>query len=108
MILGDFDEIKLCDFGVSLPLNAEGHLDKETAGKHATYIGTQLWSAPEVCYERTDKLIITDKADVFSLGLTLWEMMSLTSPHMIDLMNETDEFFDEEAYDEKLSALIGT
>lgn len=89
-------------------MDAEGYLDKEKAGKHATYIGTQLWSAPEVCHERIDQLVITDKADVFSLGLTLWEMMSLTSPHMIDLMNETDESFDEEAYDEKLNALIGT
>lgn len=92
---------------MSLPLNAEGFLDKNAAGKHVTYIGTQLWSAPEVCHEKTASLIITDKADVFSYGLTLWEMMALTSPHMIDLMNESDESFDEEAYDEKLDALIG-
>ncbi|XKL67853.1 hypothetical protein PGB90_003344 [Kerria lacca] len=107
LIKENFNIIKLCDFGVCLPLNADGSFNKVKAGDKASYIGTELWNAPEVCPGKNESIIITDKADIFSYGLTLWEMMSMTVPHMSDL-NDTDSSFDEESFDEKLEQLIGT
>lgn len=36
-----------------------------------------MWSAPETMNED----VITSKADLFSLGLTIWEMLALMPPH---------------------------
>ena len=51
LVKGEFDEIKLCDFGVTLPLNDAGEVDQE-GGKNQ-YIGTEPWSAKEVIEEHT-------------------------------------------------------
>ncbi|KAJ9577104.1 hypothetical protein L9F63_006312 [Diploptera punctata] len=75
LVKGDFEVIKLCDFGVSVPLNADGTL-KES---RENFIGTECWSAPEALSEDG---IITHKADIFPFGLVLWEMISLQIPHM--------------------------
>ncbi|CAK1545045.1 unnamed protein product [Leptosia nina] len=76
LVNGDFVICKLCDFGVTLPLDENGVFDKDNAGK-AVYYGTEAWSAPEVLHGGT----ITSKTDIFPFGLTLWEMMSLLPPH---------------------------
>lgn len=34
---------------------------------------------------------ITDKADIFAFGLTLWEMMTLAMPHLEMLEDDEDE-----------------
>ncbi|KAJ9583630.1 hypothetical protein L9F63_022028 [Diploptera punctata] len=47
LVKGDFEVIKLCDFGVSVPLNADGTL-KES---RENFIGTECWSAPEALSE---------------------------------------------------------
>ena len=51
LVKGEFDEIKLCDFGVTLPLNDAGEVNQE-GGKNQ-YIGTEPWSAKEVIEEET-------------------------------------------------------
>ncbi|XP_038215516.1 lymphokine-activated killer T-cell-originated protein kinase homolog [Zerene cesonia] len=85
LVNGAFVVCKLCDFGVTLPLNENGVFDKENAGKKV-YYGTEAWSAPEVL--EGDE--ISSKTDIWPLGLTLWEMMSLHPPH-----TQIDENFDE-------------
>lgn len=72
VVKDNFQEIKLCDFGVSLDLNDEKLSEK--------YVGTSIYSAPE-CQKGSDKAI-TEKSDIFSFGLVLWEMISLCPPHM--------------------------
>ncbi|XP_026685020.1 lymphokine-activated killer T-cell-originated protein kinase homolog [Diaphorina citri] len=72
--LGDFEQIKLCDFGTPIFLNEQGLMADDTQ----EYVGTELWSAPEVLMDE----IISDKADIFSFGLTLWEMLALEPPNM--------------------------
>lgn len=54
----------------------------------ANYIGTEPWKPKEALEEDE----ITDKADIFAFGLTLWEMMTLAMPHleMIDF-NDDEE-----------------
>jgi serine/threonine protein kinase len=38
--------VKICDFGVSVPLNKSFEMDMTTG--NFSYIGTRCWSAPEV------------------------------------------------------------
>lgn len=71
VIKGDFEEIKLCDFGVSVKLDNDGVA-------HG-YVGTPVYSAPE-CQDNSDEPI-TSKSDIFSFGLVLWEMIALCAPH---------------------------
>ena len=69
----DFRLVKLCDFGVALPLTkANGPIK---AGHY--YVGTEAWSAPEVMDQDEGMPgdpapVITCKADIFSYGLTIW------------------------------------
>lgn len=108
-IVGYFDEIKLCDFGVSLPLTEDGLLDVKAAGKNTTYVGTRMWMAPEVCQNRMKKIIVTDKADIFPYGLTIWEMLTNSIPHSATFSDDdSEESFDEDAYEERLNEVIGS
>nr|CAD7263752.1 unnamed protein product [Timema shepardi] len=75
LISGDFEAVKLCDFGVSLPLDEDGIV---VEGSGMTYVGTDLWSSPEVL----DGGLVTSKADMFSYGLVSWEMIALTVPNL--------------------------
>lgn len=54
----------------------------------ADYIGTEPWKPKEALEEGGE---ITDKADVFAYGLTLWEMMTLAIPHLEMLDDEEEE-----------------
>lgn len=103
LIFGDFRVAKLCDFGVALALrepNGRVRPDKY-------YVGTQAWSAPEVINMDesldSEETIITCKADIFSYGLTIWEMLSLCVPHG-DLLDNEDEDEDEDSDDGGLYA----
>ncbi|NWI32228.1 TOPK kinase, partial [Sula dactylatra] len=99
VIKGDFEAIKICDVGVSLPLDE----NMTVSDPEMYYIGTEPWKPKEAL---EDDSVITDKADIFAFGLTLWEMMTLSVPH-INLSDDSDdedessdeeESFDEEAY----------
>lgn len=90
LVNGEFETCKLCDFGVCLPLDENGVLDKEKAGG-ALYFGTEAWSGPEVLHGGS----ITNKSDIFPLGLVLWEMLALCPPHSLQddsqlSLNDTD------------------
>ncbi|XP_050827869.1 lymphokine-activated killer T-cell-originated protein kinase [Serinus canaria] len=43
------------------------------------YVGTEPWSPPEALQPGG---AISDRADVFAFGLTLWEMLALSVPHL--------------------------
>ncbi|XP_044867970.1 lymphokine-activated killer T-cell-originated protein kinase isoform X3 [Mauremys mutica] len=77
----------------------------------ALYIGTEPWKPKEAL---EDGGVITDKADIFAFGLTLWEMMTLSIPHL-NLPDEDDDDDDEETTfdeddfdDEAYYAALGT
>ncbi|XP_029442071.1 lymphokine-activated killer T-cell-originated protein kinase isoform X2 [Rhinatrema bivittatum] len=82
VIKGDFETIKICDVGVSLPLDENMMVSDTTLH----YIGTEPWKPKEAL---EDGGIITDKSDIFAFGLTLWEMMTLAIPH-VNLPDEDD------------------
>lgn len=46
LVSRDFSLVKICDFGVSVPLSKNLEIDT-TAGDY-TYIGTECWNAPEI------------------------------------------------------------
>ncbi|MEJ1280432.1 PDZ binding kinase [Cricetulus griseus] len=104
VIKGDFETIKICDVGVSLPLDE----NMTVTDPEACYIGTEPWKPKEALDENG---IITDKADMFAFGLTLWEMMTLCIPH-INLPEDDDDedaTFDESDFDdEAYYAALGT
>lgn len=54
----------------------------------AKYIGTEPWK-PKECLEEGGE--ITDKADIYAYGLTLWEMMTLAMPHLEMLEDDEGE-----------------
>jgi PDZ-binding kinase len=55
-------------------------LDENGEANAEDYVGTSSWSAPETFEDGP----ITAKADIFSFGLTIWEMLTLTVPHLPD------------------------
>ncbi|XP_005189380.2 lymphokine-activated killer T-cell-originated protein kinase [Musca domestica] len=90
LVKGSFEICKLCDFGVSLPLDKEGKINfKENPDLR--YVGTELWCAPEIIQ---DEDVIDSKADIFSLGLIIYETIALIPPHsqkLDDTENDEDE-----------------
>ncbi|KAK7922892.1 hypothetical protein WMY93_009794 [Mugilogobius chulae] len=97
VIKGDFETVKICDVGFHL------------SDPKAEYIGTEPWNAKEVMEGGE----ISDRTDIFAYGLTLWEMMTLSMPHLESLDDEEEEeeedgdeseeeSFDEDAYYERL------
>ncbi|XP_071006620.1 lymphokine-activated killer T-cell-originated protein kinase homolog isoform X2 [Oncorhynchus clarkii lewisi] len=99
VIKGNFETVKICDVGVSLQLDE----NMKVSNPKAEYVGTEPWTPKEAL----EGGVITDKADIFAYGLTLWEMMTLAMPHMEILDSEEgddslEDGFDEDAYYEKL------
>lgn len=87
LIKGDFLVAKLCDFGVSQPLDDDGYIDVKNHPE-ARYVGTDLWSAPEVFLE--DSTVVGTKSEMFSYGLIIYEMVSLNPPHVGGLFDATE------------------
>ena len=46
LVSDDYSIIKLCDFGVSVPLTESLEIDETKAD--SSYIGTECWNAPEI------------------------------------------------------------
>ncbi|NXX97068.1 TOPK kinase, partial [Centropus bengalensis] len=104
VIKGDFEAIKICDVGVSIPLDE----NMTVSDPELCYIGTEPWKPKEALQHDG---VITDKADIFPFGLTLWEMMTLSVPHLNlgDDSEDQDESFDEDSFDEEAYyAVLGT
>lgn len=82
-----FNTIKLCDFGVTVAVDKEG-----VAREGAVYVGTEAWSPREVIMDE----VVTTKADMFALGMVIFEMLALHPPHIDKLDVEEGSGEDEE------------
>jgi serine/threonine protein kinase len=71
ILLTQAGKILLCDFGVAAHLQTNSN-------KRSTFIGTPLWMAPEVI---TDGKSYDTKADIWSLGVTLYEIATGNPPY---------------------------
>ncbi|NWU23123.1 TOPK kinase, partial [Dyaphorophyia castanea] len=103
VVRGDFDSVKICDVGVSLPLDE----NLAVSDPRLCYVGTEPWKPPEALEPGG---IITDRADIFAFGLTLWEMLALSIPHIpIPDPGTGEESLDEDSWDEDAYlAALGT
>jgi len=68
--------VKLGDFGISKALGTNADLAK-------TLVGTPYFMSPEVCSGET----YGEKADIWALGCTLYEMVMLKRPFDNDNIN---------------------
>ncbi|SPP81807.1 lymphokine-activated killer T-cell-originated protein kinase-like [Drosophila guanche] len=105
LINGGFENCKLCDFGVALPLDKHGQVNSSRV-----YEGTDLWSAPEVIQQSK---VLNSKADIFSFGLVIYETLALVLPHTLNMdfaedkeNQQTDGDLIEELSDFKKSSLL--
>lgn len=64
-------KVKLADFGVSTEL-------MHTLSRRNSFIGTLYWMAPEAILEKE----YDERADIWSLGITMIEMAESAPPHM--------------------------
>ncbi len=71
ILLTSTGKILLCDFGVAASLASSSH------SKRSTFVGTPYWMAPEVI---TEGKTYDQKADVWSLGITIYEMATGNPP----------------------------
>jgi len=72
LLVGDDWGIKLCDFGLSqIKKRGENLMDGVEGAK-----GTPLWMAPEVMMGEP----FNEKADVYSFGIVLWEILTRQEP----------------------------
>ncbi|VDO78365.1 unnamed protein product [Soboliphyme baturini] len=75
ILLTDDGDVKLADFGVSAKNN-------DSLQKRDSFIGTPYWMAPEVMFCETFKDKPYDqKADIWSLGITLIELAEMEPPY---------------------------
>ncbi|OXA65114.1 lymphokine-activated killer T-cell-originated protein kinase [Folsomia candida] len=114
LVFGDFDAVKLCDFGVARKIKDDGLVD-------GLYVGTEIWNPMEVVLANRGqkKYPVTAKVDIYPYALTLHEMISLKIPHfntaeedygesMGDNDNsQSESSYDEHAFDEALGRQLG-
>lgn len=98
LVKADFAVCKLCDFGVSLPLDADGFVDVQSR-PDAQYVGTPLWCAPEALLD-DNVSNVSAKADVFSFGLVIFECVALVPPHTNSIGDDEELEVDESGDDE--------
>ncbi|KAI7892358.1 kinase-like domain-containing protein [Mucor mucedo] len=77
ILLGWNGEVKLADFGLATRTNR----------RNRERLGTSKWMAPEVIREQ----LYDEKIDMWSLGITLVEMMDRVPPHYL-IKDETELF----------------
>ena len=105
ILINEKNEIKLIDFGLSTYLSE----DRGILGGGKTQVGDKKYVPPEVLYKEVEKSDF--KGDIFCLGYTLFELMYLKRPTIIDvetLLREVNrELYNRKnIYDEDLVELV--
>ncbi|KYQ93712.1 protein tyrosine kinase [Tieghemostelium lacteum] len=72
LLVDEHFRVKISDFGLSTRFKK--HLDRSTT---MTPVGTPAWSAPEVIRNQN----YSEKADVYSFGIVLWECATRMDPY---------------------------
>ncbi|KAK3747901.1 hypothetical protein QZH41_010205 [Actinostola sp. cb2023] len=85
LIRGDFDAVKLCDFGVALKLKDDLSSPEDPKKR---YTGSEPWKSKEVLNQDKGGRVC-DRTDIFAYGLVIWEMLTLRVPHVDLLCTDT-------------------
>lgn len=103
LINGEFEICKLCDFGLSLPMDKNGLVNFNVIPR-TKWIGALPWCAPEFL---SDNEIIDCKADIYSFGMVIYEMFTGIPPHYNTTFNN-DDIENSSQDDEGETKLYGT
>jgi TPR repeat protein len=77
VLISDTGRAKLTDFGLSKVKQTTKSLTSKSSNQSSQAVGTLPWMAPEL-FKRKAKY--TKKADIYSLGMILWELSSRKVP----------------------------
>ena len=80
MLTRDGGAVKVCDFGVARRLAPAAALGETTSTARRGITGTPAYMAPEMVLEQK----IDARADIFSLGVVLYEMLAGSNPFLAD------------------------
>ncbi|XP_057680665.1 proto-oncogene serine/threonine-protein kinase mos [Corythoichthys intestinalis] len=78
VLVSSEDECKIADFGCSVQLNTKREASDVVPLSHAG--GTYTHRAPELLKGEE----ISDKSDIFSFGITMWQLMTREQPYLGD------------------------
>lgn len=81
LMLGDYGEVYVLDWGIALPLPSEPQRPKvpgEQPEVPSSIMGTAGYAAPEQILDGDE---VDGRADVYSLGCVLFELLTLEPPH---------------------------
>jgi serine/threonine protein kinase/tetratricopeptide (TPR) repeat protein len=80
-------QVKICDFGVA-KLNPDAeNITEGTQVATSSFIGTPAYAAPEIVASKT----VDHRADLFSLGVVLYEMLARQNPFRSGTLKATND-----------------
>lgn len=97
LVSKNLNTVKICDFGVSVPITDNLELDKSNGD--FVYTGTECWNAPEIINGHGP---VTNKTDMWAYGLVIWEMIALTPPHVEINESMNISAFDDLSFDDSM------
>jgi TPR repeat protein len=77
VLISDTGRAKLTDFGLSKVKQTTKSLTSKSSNQSSQAVGTLPWMAPELFKRKAE---YTKKADIYSLGMILWELSSRKVP----------------------------
>eukprot|EP01137_Pigoraptor_chileana_P000467 Opistho-2@36725 len=88
LLVDEFMRLKVADFGLAAMKN-----DKQFSKASNLCLGSVLWMAPEMA---TGSKPVSEKCDVYSFGIILWELLARSLPYQDELMHiSTDALLDQ-------------
>lgn len=87
VMIGEFGEVYLVDWGISVSLRDDGELPLPRAHDCKSIVGTPAYMAPEMAAAETDA--IDERTDVFQLGAIAHEIVTNTLRHQGDSLAQT-------------------
>ena len=97
ILLTTSGDIKLCDFGIMRKVNDFENINNDVT-KSIMKEGTELYMAPEMMKTPITKESITQSADIYSLGMSLFELVAGV-PLGLTNHDAVDEWLDDNNYE---------
>ncbi|KAL1523470.1 hypothetical protein AB1Y20_018408 [Prymnesium parvum] len=93
ILLDEHDNVKIADFGLASIVKAEGgHVDEDASYLQHTKCGSIMYAAPEVLISNQVNGYSAAKADIWSLGIVLYSMLSGALPFQVALASKCPRY----------------